>query len=297
MRRTYRRYRSELFVVQQQSQQQKEEQQQQQQQQQQQRQSNHPPDQIGGASPTVSRPRNKEAVGDDDKYICSRGTMPVIDTGGTDDQFESNNVVANLASSFSAVAMRSQSSKEIQSTSPSSWNEDDDDSKSVNGDDIELHSEIQQQQETGSPSAGYVAVQEFISNKYAPSYWYLFRKYMRIEFSLCCCKVCPCQCCRSPSMSPDEIETQHNNDECDIDERNNDVVGGNDNSPNDRGLHSKETSLRIMNDILTEPKLHVPFENAWVLHDRAKGLLWWIASMFCLYMTIVNIGGKFMLPY
>jgi hypothetical protein len=25
--------------------------------------------------------------------------------------------------------------------------------------------------------------------------------------------------------------------------------------------------------------------------------LWWVASMFCLYMTIVNIGGKFMHLY
>eukprot|EP00529_Nitzschia_sp_RCC80_P000146 CAMPEP_0113485388 /NCGR_PEP_ID=MMETSP0014_2-20120614/24458_1 /TAXON_ID=2857 /ORGANISM="Nitzschia sp." /LENGTH=874 /DNA_ID=CAMNT_0000379033 /DNA_START=293 /DNA_END=2917 /DNA_ORIENTATION=+ /assembly_acc=CAM_ASM_000159 len=204
-----------------------------------------------------------------------------------------------LAETSSEVASPTQTSPEAEIvTTSGSTDEEKNKTANANGNiQVSLDSQEEQQLANSARSPGYVAVQDFIGNVYAPSYWYLFRKNIRLEFSVCCCKCCPCQCCRSPAIPNghmDDEEHADNSDDGDEEEAHDDAAVGGAQSGAQNSRISR-TSLIIMKNVIGDStrkkEKKAPLERRWKWFDLIMGFLWWVGSMFFLYMTIVNIGA------
>ena len=95
-------------------------------------------------------------------------------------------------------------------------------------------------------------------------------------------------------MYTDDEENVDGSGDRDEEEAHDDAPTGDDQSFGNR--RTRRTSITIMKEVLGDAsrkkEKRTPLERRWKLFDLIMGFLWWVASMFFLYLTIVNIGGK-----
>ena len=87
------------------------------------------------------------------------------------------------------------------------------------------------------------------------------------------------------------------NNDGDEEEGNDIVFVSRENHGSRRNRLQQRSSVVIMKGVLGDSthkkEEKSPSERRWKWFDLIMGLLWWVGSMFFLYMTIVNIGGTY----